>query len=306
MSISLLRSRIGAAILMLVCLLMLTWSSATAQNPVTVLEQLQIALWPEYDRPAMLVIYRFRLPSDVQLPALIELPIPAEAGEPHAVAWQDADAGLFDASYTLVPVTGWNLVQILMEQSRLGQLEYYAELNFDGAQRSFEFHWPGTVELASFAYEVQQPIGAQQLQVEPGDASQGAGPFGMNYLNAELGPVAVDTTIDVQVRYQKDSTLLSIEALQPLSEPAPVAAEPGPTNLLPWALVGAGAILIAGGLFYYTRSRGLRPVPQQRRARARKAESTIEASAIFCHHCGEKAQVNDVFCRNCGTRLRKT
>jgi hypothetical protein len=297
--------RTGRALILVGGLLSAQWTPAKAQDASTALEHLQIALWPEYDRPALLVIYRFQLASEVELPAQVELPIPAAVGEPHAVAWQDADAGLFDAAYTLIADEPWSLVQIEMEQSRLGQLEYYSEINIQGAQRSFEFNWPGTVDLAGFSYEVQQPIGAIELTIEPAATSQGPGLFGLNYLSAELGAIAQDSTIEVRVSYRKDSPLLSVDALQPLSEPAtPVAAEPGPANLLPWLLAGGGVLLIAGGVLYYTRGRP-RPTPRPRKSRVSEGAAGIEASAIFCHHCGTKAQVNDVFCRNCGTRLRK-
>jgi hypothetical protein len=299
-------SRIGLPLILLSCALLFAWIPAAAQESSSSLEQLEIALWPEYDQPAMLVIYRFRISSDIQLPAVVELPIPADTGAPHAVAWQDSDAGLFDASYELIAGDPWTLVQIEMEQSRLGQLEFYAEISFEGAQRAFEFKWPGTIGLGGFSYEVQQPIGSVGLTVQPAPESEGAGPFGMNYLRAQMGPIAIDRELSVSVTYQKDSPLLSADALQPLGEPvAPVSTESGSANLLPWMLAGAGLILIAGGLLYYTRGRA-RPAPRRKRkAVTRDVGAELEASAIFCHQCGVKARVNDVFCRNCGTRLRK-
>ena len=48
----------------------------------TSLESLAIDLWPEYDRPSMLVIYKAVLSPEVTLPTEITFRIPVEAGLP--------------------------------------------------------------------------------------------------------------------------------------------------------------------------------------------------------------------------------
>ena len=50
-----------------------------AQNDIT-FAGLEIDLWPEYDRPDMLVIYRITLDNSVKLPAQLTLRIPAAVG----------------------------------------------------------------------------------------------------------------------------------------------------------------------------------------------------------------------------------
>ena len=49
-------------------------------------ETLTIDLWPEYDRPSMLVIYKGELSPAVSLPAEVTLRMPVEAGAPAVVA----------------------------------------------------------------------------------------------------------------------------------------------------------------------------------------------------------------------------
>jgi hypothetical protein len=58
-----------------------------AQGEAVVLSQLRIDLWPEHDRPNMLVIYKAVLGSDVTLPVSLTFRIPAAAGEPNGVAY---------------------------------------------------------------------------------------------------------------------------------------------------------------------------------------------------------------------------
>ena len=59
--------------------------SIHAQDEVR-LAYLQVDLWPEYDRPEMLVILRASLAADVSLPVDVTFRIPAAVGDPNAVA----------------------------------------------------------------------------------------------------------------------------------------------------------------------------------------------------------------------------
>jgi len=260
-------------------------------------------LWPEYDRAATLVIYRFQLGENTPLPAVVELPIPSSVGEPNAVAWQDADQALFDAAHTIEAAGDWATVRIEMEQSRTGQLEYYADLQIVDDLRSFRFDWPGGVQIEASAYEVQQPVTATELTIVPEADRQSSGPFGLTYHLAELGPQSVDVSWAIEVSYRKADTILTVETLQPLGVPAAAASAARDSSaLLPWVMGGLGLAAVGGGLAYYLRSRPAPAAPRRRRGGT--AEPTLEASAIFCHTCGTKAHVSDRFCRNCGTRLR--
>lgn len=267
------------------------------------LKRLEIALWPEYDRAATLVIYRFQLEAEAHLPAVVELPIPTLVGEPNAVAWQDADQALFDAAYTLETAGEWTTVRIELEQSRTGQLEYYADLQIVDTLRSFRFDWPGGVDIGTLAYEVQQPVTAAELTIVPSADRQNSGPFGLTYLVADLGPRPAADSWAIELSYRKPDAILSIQALQPLGEPAPATSTASYSSaLLPWALGGLALAAVVGGIAYYLRSRPAPPAPRRRRSGS--TEPTLEVSAIFCHQCGTKAQVSDRFCRNCGTPLR--
>ncbi len=74
----------------------LRWTPAAAQEAPAI-EQLTVALWPEYDQPAMLVILRVQLAPGTQLPVDVILPIPTSAGEPLAVAYTTAEGALLNA-----------------------------------------------------------------------------------------------------------------------------------------------------------------------------------------------------------------
>ncbi|HKI86381.1 MAG TPA: hypothetical protein VKA53_06525, partial [Thermoanaerobaculia bacterium] len=90
-----------------------------AEEPA--IEHLQVSLWPEYDRPDVLVMLDGEIGSEAGLPATLSLPIPAGV-TPHAVAWRDA-SGLKVANYTLSTRNSRELVRMTLPQ-RGFHLEY--------------------------------------------------------------------------------------------------------------------------------------------------------------------------------------
>lgn len=286
---------------------------ASAQTGPTI-DQLEIALWPEFDRPAVLVIYRITLAEDTPLPTLVSLPIPAEAGEPHAVAWQDTDGELLVAAYEREVSGDWAIITLETE-GRLAQLEFYQDLNFDGSERSYHFSWPGGYSAELLTYEIQQPVGAINLLVDPLSTSSNPGSFGLNHLRANLGPLLPTSEFSIEISYSKSNDTLSVDAVAPIpTSPSvtPTGGTPDLAEFLPWIFGGAGGLLILVAAFLFIRYRSDRDrVKESRRPRKRRRQpaekepAEMEASPIFCHSCGSKASASDYYCRKCGTQLRR-
>ncbi len=286
---------------------------AAGQEQMEPLQRLEVALWPEFDRAAVLVIYRFELPATTALPATLALPLPAEVGEPHAVAWQDDSGSLLVAQYERRVEGEWATIFVESE-SLIGQMEYYAELEVEGDQRSFNFLWPGGLEISSMGYEIQQPVGSSALVVSPTPDREGSGAYGLTYAFAELGPVDASETRSIELSYRKAQGSLSLDAVQSQqAEPALGQPEPPPSQrsdlaaIAPW-VVGLGVLLVALGVIWAVRlSRPTpartRPSEKVRRSKS-SARSEMEVSPVYCHQCGTRAASSDVYCRQCGTKLR--
>jgi len=277
-----------------------------AAMPLTLLE---VALWPEFDRQETLVIYRVQLPPETQLPAVVTLPIPREAGEPHAVATIGEDRNLYVASYEIDEADGWSWVSVESD-SLLLQIEYYADLDITGDQRAFTFYWPGGVAIDGFQYEVQRPPSASDFKLTPAGVAQ-VSQDGLTYVRAALGPQRIDDLLAVSLAYVKSDEALSIDAVaqQPTLE-RPEATQGGTPDLaesLPWILGMFGALLAGVGLFMLLRVRRSRPAarkPRHRKRRSSADQEKLESSPIYCHVCGAQASASDLFCRRCGTKLR--
>lgn len=288
-------------------------TSALAQEGPEI-ERLEVVLWPEYDRPAVLVFLRVQLAGGTSLPTHVELRIPAAVGEPHAVATRGIDGSLVYAEYTRQVADDWATISVLTNSLDVW-LEYYDDLKIDGEERNYTFVWPGGVDLSMFAYDVQQPVGATGMVVTPpGEAS--IGDDGLLHYRGELGPQSSSSTLSVNLAYTKSTSKLAAEMGFPDSSFAGMEAversTPDQSTFLP-LIIGSIAVvlLVIGGLIYFHLRREERPTRASRRRRrptrkqAKETRQGIDASLVFCHKCGEQARAGDRFCRHCGIRLRR-
>jgi len=268
---------------------------------------LEVAIWPEYDQPAALVIYRAQLPPETALPAQVSLPIPAEAGEPHAVATVGSDRNLYLTEYERILSGQWAWITLTTD-SPLFQVELYLPLVGEGRERSFSFLWPGGVDLDEFGYEIQHPPGAQGLRVTPAGAVR-VGEDGLSYSWAGLGPKAAGDLVTVAFDYARDDDTLTVDAvIAPPSLQRPESTQGGTPDLaalMPYLFGGLGVLLIGAGVAVYLRMRA-EPAPARRRRPRRRAQrpASDEIAPAYCHVCGTQASASDRFCRRCGAQLR--
>jgi hypothetical protein len=206
-------------------------TSILAQEPPHIhFQRFEVAIWPEYDQPAVLVMYRGMLSPDVQLPVTVSLPIPAAVAVPSAVAKRGPTTGLLVAPYTIEDGENWNIVHLQADLPEI-RLEFYLDLETSQPARSFTFEWPGGPEIDVAAYEVMQPLGATDFSVAPSSAPPGIGQDGLTYQREELGPVPEGGSFFVQFSYNKATPDLTASALKPVAPPQeqtmppPVAAQ---------------------------------------------------------------------------------
>jgi hypothetical protein len=279
--------------------------TAIAQGAIR-MNRVQVEIWPEYDQAEALVILRGSLSPDIgQLPVELTIRIPAAAEAPHAVALRQ-DGQMFNAPYTRSVVDEWALIQFETDQVEF-QIEYYDPgLSFSGAQRRFDFNWPGDYPVDNLVLLLQHPVGASGVQTVPSMGTPNPGANGLLYQGLELGAIAAGQRVELTVAYSKSDSVLSVDALPAANSIAPVQTssttiDSGAGNRL-LAQVFAGVLIVAGiglvGYWAWSTERLGKPQP------VFSAPATSKEN-LFCHDCGQSAQAGDHFCRACGTKLRR-
>jgi hypothetical protein len=263
---------------------------------------LKISLWPEYDEPALLVMYRGQFAADSSLPLPVEFRIPAEVGRPYAVAFLDEQDQPHDLDYTTRPEGDW-LVVVFDLPTQGFQLEYYAPLPGSPApgQRTFTYTYRADYALATLDLEVQEPLGTQGFKLEPPADSVVQEADGLNYHLAAAGPLDQNDTVTWSVSYEKTRSGLTADAPQPKGVSGILIAV---LSLIALAAVGVG------GFWLGRRSQPVPPpaAPGKRRRggqRRRPGQSTTQDTG-FCYQCGTRLRPGTDFCHQCGAAVRKS
>jgi len=214
-------------------------AATAAEVPRARVAELEVSLWPEYDRPAMLVILRARLPSGIELPATVTLPMPAGIETPHAVARRQAGGVLVVATYTREVQGPWAWIAIATDTADV-QLEYYQDLGRAGDERSYAFEWPGGVRVDRLSFEVQTPPRAAAVRILPPPGEK-EGEDGRRIHRATLGAMREDQATTVTLAYQVGGA-----ELRRASEDVPVARVEGGASRAdgpgsPWVFAALGA-----------------------------------------------------------------
>ncbi len=297
-----------------------------AQSP-TPLSDLTIRLWPEYDRPQLLVIFHGTVAEGVTLPATLSFTLPADVQTLHAVASLDETSG------TLVNVEAYNFVagasgKVLsfVTPSRQFQFEYYSDtmLTTNGDQRQLKFSFTASADVARLNLELQQPTAAQSFTSAPQPSATQVNSSGLTVAQYDAGRLAAGGSYSLQASYTRTSNAPSVGVNIPSSSQVPpveVGGAPGVwlRENLGVIFVVAGLLLLTGALVYWFWSRRAEavmepprqaPSPRKRpRAAPRPARAPAEdqarASAGYCHRCGAPFRDDQArFCYACGAERR--
>jgi len=192
---------------------------ARAQTEIS-LASLTIDLWPEFDRPTVLVMYNMTLASQVSLPAEVKLRIPTN-GLPNAVAVCQADGQCFNAPYETRPQGTWTVVSLQATMPDI-RLEYYDPgLKKDGPSRRYTYTWLGDYAADAVKVSVQQPNGAENMHTKPGVFNPITGVDGLKYYELNAGALEAGQTFQIEVDYQKKDEQLTYNNL-PVAPSEPV------------------------------------------------------------------------------------
>ncbi len=280
-----------------------------------ILKRVEVDIWPEYDRPDVLVMYTIYLSDQTPLPAKLSLRIPLAAGQFSALAVM-VEGTLRDVApqdYQTEIEGSWLRVDFTARMPVI-RLEYYdPNLKRLGDKRDFLYLWPGDYAVETMKIQVQQPATATQMKislkrgVQETDMGSGQpGADGLFYFGTLIGDVKAGQSVQVRLAYLKPDDNLSVN-LQPVQPSQPITLQTSGritlVQLLPWVLFAVIGFLGLGGGFWYWRTGRYSRVSHHQHIRKTQGVSDEEVSEIYCHQCGRRAHKGDLFCRTCGAKL---
>lgn len=278
---------------------------------VTRFRTVGVEIWPEYDRPDVLVIYNLELAADTTLPANITLRLPGSVEKPYVVAVGPTAATVTDQDidYSYQTVEDWLEVSVTAEDVAI-RIEYYDPgLAREGQVRSFYFTWPGDYTVEAFDILFKLPIDATDFQSDPVFTPLGVGADNLAYYGLNVGALEAGEMFTVNLDYQKTTDRLSNSDLsvEPVEDFGSGISGFRISEIVPWILGVLGLVLIGAGVIYFLSSRKggrSRGTGRERHVPSRTDEGV--AGTTYCYQCGRRAQPGDRFCRACGTRLRSS
>ena len=288
-------------IFVLAVALLLVPTLAYAQSDVKI-KNLSVQIWPEYDRPEVLVMYSLELAEDTPLPAELRIRVPVNA-ELNAVA-KLSEGKMLTVPYDPPIREGdWAILTLIVDELTGYRVEYYAPIEKNGSTRNFSYFWESDYDVETLFIELQQPPNSTNLTTTPlfSNTRQDE----LAYHTLMVGGVPAEKAFALEISYDKDNDNLTVSSM-PIEVGGAPESEASTFSLndsLPTLLAGLGVLLIAGGLLYFfLAGRGDGTLKESRKRHAPRTASA--GGNIYCHECGGRARSGDKFCRACGVKLR--
>jgi len=284
------------------------------ENPV-VISRMEIDLWPDYDRPHVLVMYRIQISNETRLPVRISLRMPAKAISPYKVATRDLDGLLYNLEYSLEPQGSWYQIVMTTSSNEL-YIEYYdPRIVRNADERNYDFSWICDYPIERLIVKVQEPKNTTGLLISP---SMGLGELNISddltYYSRDFGPLPTGITFNAEISYTRTSAELSASNL-PVAAATPFYDNTGFSQTISKAitqvldnrsLVVAGSLIIAGILLMLVVSfvAGSWINPFARFSKGNQKPGTLTedlgTQIQYCPHCGKRVYPGDRYCRGCG------
>ncbi len=290
--------------------------TAQAQLPAPAIETLLIDIWPDYDKPDVLILMTGSLPPETPLPASITIPLPTDA-EINAIARIANDNQMFDdIDYS----TENNKLTLTTPDPRF-RVEYYAPYQSNGTNHAFTFNWLADISIENILATVQQPTGATNMHVTPESAKAITDATdGFTYYTFPPTEIPAGEPFTINLSYDMVAPQLSADN-PPITNNTSDTNSSNATNNsesdssasfsednISWPLlIGlVGLILLIVVIIWQAATQRTQPTRKNRKPRPKRSSTAAKPTgkARFCHKCGHKLAANDKFCRECGTAVK--
>ena len=273
--------------------------SVRAEPAGPALESLKVSVWPEYDQPSVLVMYRGRLAADVKLPATVRLFIPKNARLSSTSSINSSGEFEYDRAWKTHQVKSTTETDELSYEvdSQDFQFELYVNPVKGGGRRRVAFDFLPSVNIGEMMVEVQKPARALNFKLEPTSNQASVDENGLENHLYQFKDLKPKEKLKFLISYEKPDSRPSVTPGD-----TPGAARP---RTLALVIVAAFAALLI--VLWRVRVATM-SAPQVRPVGAKKNNKNIKNNATrakYCPACGETVGKKTSFCAHCGEKLKK-
>lgn len=282
-------------------LLMIPVAQGEAQNEISTIDSLRIEIWPDYDRPSVLVLLTGMLPADTRFPATVIVPLPKDA-HINAIARIDGRDGIMKDDISSTP--GPSDMLMFITPDLQFRVEYYIPYISNGSKRSYDFSWKADISVNELQFKVQQPKAATSFKINPLAKDFITGTDGLVYHSLSPKSVLAGQTFSVHLEYEATGFQLSADTQPPVPEERSFPENLSPSTIgskTNWAIPGMillSLIVIIGLLWLFVSRRNKMDTNEPSVQKPQK-----QSRVKFCRDCGEPVDKADQWCAYCGTNL---
>ena len=294
--------------------------------------KLVVELWPEYDRPEVLVIHRVELNEEIPLPAQVSFNFPGYIDDLHAVAYKEDGNLLSVAPADITLQNNGDVLQLSFPAiSHELHFEYYDPqiLTVRNDARLLEYGYMADYAIADADFRVQEPNDSEEFNLSPRATNTHTGMNGQFFQIIETGEMSPGDAFGLTASYMRSAAGPAVAPqqqpapppVQVITEDSPAVEIPSTSSALGYILIGGGVLLLigVGGYWLYTsrskKTETRRPPATSKPARRKKPQATPppvqksapeeEPSGGYCYQCGTALRADASFCHVCGARRRE-
>ena len=193
-------------------------------------EELDFAIWPEYDHPGVLILLDGTLRQEA-LPITLEFRIPNEAGAVR-VTFSEGDEEPFEVAVVERADGKWAVLDI-PKGSKILRTGFYYDPFTDSVERNIEYIIMLNQPLEHFHVLIQEPPAVENFRIDDPAAQKTGDPsHGFTNYTIFVNGLAAGTQKRISYSYRNPSGQLSMEVLQQM-----MAAEPSSSGTSPQSSV---------------------------------------------------------------------
>jgi mono/diheme cytochrome c family protein len=305
-----------------------TSSKASASTADLVMARLRLSIWPEYDDPRVLIMFRGEMTPRQAFPASITLPIPKGA-EIIGAGMVSEQNELLLHPHQVLPGNTQDTLQLNLPVPRFFVEFYYNPFTTSGPEKRFVYPAPTTYPIELFEVDIQQPLKATAFTLDPTPMERMTDNQGFTYHQFTYRNVGKGQSQTFTIAYAKTATTPSVSKQRPTPQSTEKARARSDNTFVALSIFAGAILLFAGCAWLMQRSQRQHmlaitaPTPSasmadtlvallQEDAQPQETEGAAVPPILpqtrvinFCANCGRKLLPDDRFCSGCGKPIKR-